>query len=94
MVDGGLIATVLDGGMGMVTNLHQSPGMSAYTATVSVNYKKPVPTPGAIVCRSWLERRSGGRKLWIRGRIEDGEGTLYAESESLWVEVTRKAPKF
>ncbi|RMJ22919.1 Thioesterase superfamily [Aspergillus sp. HF37] len=93
VVHGGLIATILDETMGMVAGLHQSPGMSAYTAAVNVSYKKPVPAPGAIVCRTWLEKRSGGRKLWLRGRIEDGEGTLYADAESLWVEVKRKVPK-
>lgn len=93
VVHGGLIATILDETMGMVANFHQSPGMSAYTATLNVSCKNPVPTPGAIVCRSWLEKRSGGRKVWLRGRVEDGSGTLFAEAESLCVEVKRKVPK-
>lgn len=95
IIHGGLLATILDDTMGMVAGLHQSPGMSTYTATVSISYKKPVPAPGAIICRTWLEKRSGGRKLYLRGRIEGGDGdrALYADAESLWVEVKRKLPK-
>lgn len=90
---GGFIATILDETMGMVVSLHQSAGMSGYTAFIKVEFKKPVPTPGAIVCRTWLERRSAGRKLWLRGTVEDGEGGLFAEAESLWIEVKRKVQR-
>lgn len=90
---GGLITAVFDETMGMVVGFHKSPGMSGYTTVINVKFRKPVPTPGAILCRTWLGRRSGGRKLWIRGTIEDGEEGLYAEGESLWIEVPRKTPK-
>lgn len=89
---GGLISAVLDETMGMVVGVHQSPGMSGFTAYLNVTFKKPLPTPSVVLCRTWLERRSG-RKLWIRGTVEDGEGRLFTEAEGLWVEVERKAPK-
>lgn len=93
VVHGGLIATILDEMMGIVVSFHMSPEMSGYTAVMKTSYKKPVPAPGAIICRTWLERRSGGRKMWLRGTIEDGEGELFVEAESLWIEVKRKTPK-
>lgn len=90
---GGLIAAILDETMGMVVTLHQSPGMSGYTAFINVRFRKPVPTPGSVLCRTWLERRSSGRKLWLRGTVEDGAGGLFAEAESLWIEIERKLQK-
>ena len=90
---GGLIAAILDETMGMVVTLHRSPGMSGYTAFINVRFRKPVPTPSAILCRTWLQRRPSGRKLWLRGTVEDGEGRLFAEAESLWIEVERKLQK-
>ena len=90
---GGLISTILDQTMGLVVAFHESVGTFGYTAFMNVKFRKPVPTPGAVLCRSWLERRSGGRKLWVRGTVEDGEGGLFAEAESLWIEVEEKAQK-
>ncbi|EFY84500.1 thioesterase family protein [Metarhizium acridum CQMa 102] len=37
--------------------------------------------------------QAGGRKLWLRGTVEDGEGGLFAEAEGLWIEVQEKEPK-
>lgn len=62
--------------------------MSGYTASLKIDFRRPVRTPGVLLCRSWLERREG-RKLWVKGRVEDGQGGLYAEGESLWVEVLK-----
>jgi thioesterase superfamily protein 4 len=86
---GGLIATILDEIMGVAVVLHRSPGMSGYTALLNVTYKRPVPTPGVVLCRTWLESRSCGRKLWLRGTVEDGQGGVYAEAESLVIEVKK-----
>ncbi|KAK2612468.1 hypothetical protein QQS21_001572 [Conoideocrella luteorostrata] len=89
---GGLVATILDDTMGMVVTLHRSPGMSGYTAFLNMKFRKPLATPSIVLCRTWLER-SGGRKLWLRGTIEDGEGGLFAEAESLWIEIEKRVLK-
>ncbi|EXU99983.1 hypothetical protein X797_006775 [Metarhizium robertsii] len=39
--------------------------------------------PRHCPCRAWLERRLGGRKLWLRGTVEYGECGLFAEAEGL-----------
>ena len=90
---GGLIAAILDETMGMLVTLHRSPGMSGYTAFINVRFRKPLPTPGTVLCRTWLETKSDGRKMWLRGTVEDGQGGLFAEAESLWIEIERKVEK-
>lgn len=87
VVHGGIIAAILDDTMGSVARHFRTPNVSAFTAYMTVQFKRPLPTPRAVMCRSWLERRSSGRKMYLRARIEDGEGRLYAESECLYVEV-------
>lgn len=87
---GGVIAAILDDTMGMTVQSHGTPGVAAFTAYMTVQYKKPLSTPTAILCRTWLEKRSSGRKLFLRARVEDGEGDLYAEAESLYIEVKSK----
>ena len=39
------------------------------TAYLNVGFKKPVKTPGVVLCRAWVERREGrknrkGRSCW------------------------------
>ena len=87
VLHGGIVVTIADDTMGMVARAHRTPNVAAYTAYMTVQFRRPVPTPGVILCRTWLERRSRGRKMYLRARVEDGEGGLFAEVESLWVEV-------
>ncbi|KAL8825364.1 MAG: hypothetical protein Q9191_004463 [Dirinaria sp. TL-2023a] len=58
--------------------------LSIMTAQMDLRFKKSVPVPGVVLCRSVIVRREG-RRIWIRCTIEDGEGGLFCESESLWV---------
>jgi len=80
---GGLVATMLDEVLGLMVSFHQV--RSTFTAFLNVEFKKPVPTPGIVLCRAWVTRAEG-RKIWARGTIEDGRGNVYATSESLFVE--------
>ena len=93
IVHGGVIAAILDDTMGTIARSHRTPGLPAFTAYMTVQFKKPLPTPGAVLCRSWLERRSSGKKLFLRARVEDGEGGVYAEAECLYVEVWPREQK-
>lgn len=90
---GGLVATILDEITGTVAGLHKPTDSSAFTAALNVTFKKPLYTPTIILCRSWLEERSKGRKAWLRGTIEDGEGGVFAEAEALYIEVEAETPK-
>lgn len=65
-------------------------GRGIITAQQNITFKKMIPTPGVVLCRSWLEKEPDGRKIWINGSIEDGSGGVYAVSESLFL---RSKPK-
>jgi len=56
------------------------------TASLKVDYKSPVRTPGVVLGRGKLVRREG-RKLWGEGTVEDGEGHVLAVAEGLFLEV-------
>lgn len=83
IMHGGMVATLLDEAMGSVA------GISTFTAFLNITYKKPVPTPGVMMCRARVTRREG-RKFFMQGSIEDGMGTVYATAESLFVEIMAK----
>ncbi|KAF8053825.1 thioesterase superfamily protein [Tricharina praecox] len=84
ILHGGIVSTLLDMATGSAVVA------LAFTAYLNVTFRKPVPTPSVVLCRGWLVRREG-RKLFIRGTVEDGEGGVYAEADSLFVEVREKA---
>jgi thioesterase superfamily protein 4 len=50
-----------------------------------------VPTPGKLLCTAKIERYdAGGRKLYIRATIEDGNGIVYTIGEALFVKAMTK----
>lgn len=81
----------MDEMMGYAAMYTRTPGRTSYTATMTVDYKKPVPTPSVLLCRAKLDESSRGRKMWTTGILEDGEGTVYATGKALFVE-TKKQP--
>ena len=86
VLHGGITSTVFDEVMSLVAYLHHPPGTASYTAFLNVNFRKPLPTPGWALCRCWLEKKSAGRKCFVRGVMEDGMGGVFAEGESLFLE--------
>lgn len=54
------------------------------TAELTVKYEKPMPIPGVVLCRSWVEKTEG-RKVWIKGVLEDGRGVVFARGQSLFI---------
>ncbi|KIW16971.1 hypothetical protein PV08_04162 [Exophiala spinifera] len=53
-------------------------------ATMKVDYKAPIDTPGVIFARGWAVARDG-RKLWVRTDIEDAKGQLLARAKVLFI---------
>lgn len=90
---GGIISVILDEVTGDVAYLHMDRGSSAFMAFLHVTYKKRLPTPSVVLCRGWLEKRSVGRKLWLKATIEDGLGTVYSEAECLYIQATKNTQK-
>lgn len=89
---GGLTSLLMDQVLGTTaTHYAKSPGDDPpATATMTVDYKAPVDTPGIILIRSWLTEQSG-RKVWMKGVIEDGKGRLCASGKALFVHPRPKA---
>lgn len=85
---GGALSMILDEAMGRASRHHCTDGTVAFTATMTVDYKKPVSTPGDLIVKSWLEGRSDGRKHWVRAVVEQGDQVV-AEGSCLFLEVPR-----
>ncbi|EXJ64974.1 hypothetical protein A1O7_01313 [Cladophialophora yegresii CBS 114405] len=81
---GGFNALVLDQITGM-TAAAISGAAAPATATMTVDYKAPINTPGVVLCRCWAVEKQG-RKTWLKGRIEDGEGKLLASAKALFID--------
>ncbi|KAF1831350.1 hypothetical protein BDW02DRAFT_57899 [Decorospora gaudefroyi] len=104
IVHGGFAATLLDEmcGILIMLNLEEkarrlkelgrvASAPSYFTAYLNTAYKKPVPTPGKLLCTAKIERQdAGNRKLYVRATIEDGEGTTYTIGEALFVKAATK----
>lgn len=54
------------------------------TAYLNVQYKAPVNTPCVLIARAWMTRMEG-RKVFLKGVLEDGEGKVYATGEALYI---------
>jgi acyl-coenzyme A thioesterase PaaI-like protein len=89
---GGFVSVLLDEVIGTAADNVNHPDKSTMTAYLKVDYKKPVPTPGLVLCRAWIERTEG-RKIFGRGTVEDGEGTVMATGEALFVVVEKVTAK-
>jgi adenylylsulfate kinase len=88
IVHGGLLATVLDEGLGRCC-FKSLPHNIAVTANLNVNYRKPTPAGSFLVLRAETTKVEG-RKAWVKGRLEKlgapGEEPLvFAEAEGLFI---------
>jgi thioesterase superfamily protein 4 len=88
---GGFVAVLFDEGFGLVAGNQRPNDRAVMTVSLKIDYKKPVPTPGVVLFRGWLEKEER-RKMWIRGAIEDGDGTVLATAESLFIVVEGLKP--
>lgn len=81
---GGFVSLLLDEVIGTAAGHIRPQDKTTMTAYLNVDYKEPVPTPGLVLCRAWVERTEG-RKMYGRGTVEDGEGTIMATGEALFI---------
>ncbi|KAH7400750.1 HotDog domain-containing protein [Phaeosphaeria sp. MPI-PUGE-AT-0046c] len=101
---GGMLATLLDEVCGVLIvinteiNLERakasglsegSIGANYMTAYLNTSYKRPAPTPGALLCTARVEKQDG-RKLYVRGTIEDGAGTVYTVGDGMFIKMAPK----
>lgn len=59
---------------------------------LNTNYKKPVPTPGVVLCTaSWVKQDRN--KIYVNATIEDGQGKVYTMGEGMFIEVVQAGPR-
>jgi uncharacterized protein (TIGR00369 family) len=92
ILHGGAIAAVLDEAMGVAAFEH---GKGGFTATMTINYHRPIPLFHKVTVRAWIEK-SEGKKVYAvcETFLEDGSlaasGTgLFIESEMLQLEIMK-----
>ena len=94
LVAGGLIGVILDECMGILGWVNRNLGLKGaegyfVTANLNINYLQAIPTPGDYLATATL-REVKGRKCYFEASIKDGEGTVLATAESLWVDAEAK----
>ncbi len=88
LLHGGVIASILDSTMGNA--IGQAIGGTTFTVKLAVEYMRPVKTPGTVMVRARIVDVDG-RKVWVKGRVEDGEENVLAKAEGMWVRAKAKA---
>ena len=53
-----------------------------------MTYNKPVSTPQVVLVRGRVSSNEG-RKIHVRGTIEDNTGAVLTEAEALWLTVDK-----
>ena len=81
---GGFNALILDQMTGTVASL-VSQSVAPATATMTVDYKAPIETPGVVLVRGWAVERSG-RKTWVKATVEDGQGKVLTSGKALFID--------
>ena len=94
VVAGGIVGVILDECMGLLGLLNRSLGFpfaqgSLVTANLNTNYLKAIPTPGIYLATATLQGFKG-RKCYFNASIKDGEGTVLATADSLWIDTGAK----
>jgi len=81
---GGFIGLLLDEVLGYAVRCGRISGKTTMTAYLNIQYKKPIRTPTVLLVKSRLTRREG-KKLFGQASLEDGNGTVYATAEALFI---------
>ncbi|CAI6250754.1 unnamed protein product [Periconia digitata] len=95
IVHGGLLATLLDEGLARCC-FAALPNKVAVTASLKIDYKKPVMAGQVVVLKAETTRVEG-RKAWVTGRLEtlpkegEKEGVVLVEGEALFIEPKQAA---
>lgn len=93
LAHGGFISFVLDEAITQLAAYHRPSRLAGFTKLLTTDFQKPIPTPGTVLIKVWLEARSERRKSWLKANIEDGNGAVFATAESLVIEVKDDSSK-
>ena len=83
---GGLVGLMLDEVLSLMVAVVTG-SFAHFTVELNVGFKNSLGTPRVVLCRAWLnaENPSQGRKVWVNGTVEDGEGGVFAVGDALFV---------
>lgn len=84
---GGSIAAVLDEGLGSACWVA---GHAVVAAELNTRFRTMLPLGSVYTVEAWVEA-ADGRKIRPRGHICDDGGTIYAEAEGLFIEMSSEA---
>jgi len=85
IVHGGAISAVLDEIMGFCCWHHGHP---VVTGSLTIHFRKSLPINTEAKCDCWIEKVDG-RKIYLKSNLTDSEsGDLYAEGESLFIQLS------
>lgn len=74
--------------VGLLVTANIRAAQGAFTAFLTVNFKKPLYTPQIVLVRGRCVKKEG-KKLHMVGSFEDSEGNVLAEATGLWLCVER-----
>ena len=85
---GGALCAIMDEMLSLVVEFHRQSVTKErgplFTVRLTTTFRGPVPTPGLVLVKAWLEVREG-RKWWLRGQVCDETETVLTEAEGIWV---------
>lgn len=79
---GGVFGVIIDQSNSICVQAMASP--PNMTAEMNLRYRKRVPLPSVVLCRSVMTKREG-KKSWVRCTVEDGAGGVFCEADALWI---------
>lgn len=85
---GGFTGVILDDMIGCAALIAKPRDKTIMTAYLHITYKNPIPTPGVVLGRSWVDKQTG-RKIFGKATIEDGNGVVLAIGEALFITMDR-----
>ncbi|ATZ54864.1 hypothetical protein BCIN_11g01860 [Botrytis cinerea B05.10] len=85
---GGFTGVILDDMIGCAALIAKPRDKTIMTAYLHITYKNPIPTPGVVLGRSWVDKQTG-RKIFGKATIEDGNGLVLAIGEALFITMDR-----
>lgn len=88
VLHGGIITTIIDDTMGMLLVLNGAGG--SVTAELKMRFLKRVSTPATVVAGARCVKREDRRKFWMEGWLKDGEGTVLAKGDGVWINIGAK----
>ncbi|KAF4589177.1 thioesterase family protein [Ophiocordyceps camponoti-floridani] len=95
VMHGGMVCSLLDESFGIVHELNtvlgkQPPaGRNHMTASLSVDFRRPVPVPTDVWVSAWIEGVED-RKAFMRAEMKGADGVVLASARSTWIALKEK----